>query len=469
MSTTERLNIPNTINWLNSMGLRDIARELGFLSAENEALRAQESALIKALAECRDAFPMPDPGAELESTWGQAMGDPESVPGYVKAQVDALRAQVEALTIENQALWNDRSTLQNQRDAFLQAGLRARHALVKERDALSECHTRPDGEIDADGARAVAEFNAVIAHIDSAVEGAKMVHPTPSPLTRPVYLVATGEVHEGQETYTRHDAPVPMADQEMLFTRPPEPLTRPAVPDHVSEAQAAVARNLEVYHRVADSRRAEAVHPDDAAIDCFAGEALKPKMAEGRAKGRSGWETCPPEALSWMLREHVEKGDPRDVALFCMMLWSMGARIAAAPQPEVQATVITKTLDRDGILGRKGDVVKATFPALADDEAQPTEAAQPVQYLQKSDQELLDRFIETTEDDESFDIGMPAVKRLADLGVVRNCGFGRYAVTMFGYWVHEHFGYRNPPLPLMTNSDRDAAQKAKLAAQKGGA
>jgi len=101
------------------------------------------------------------------------------------AELATLRAQVEALTIENQALWNDRSTLQNQRDAFLQAGLRARHALVKERDALSECHTRPDGEIDADGARAVAEFNAVIAHIDSAVEGAKMVHPTPSPLTRP--------------------------------------------------------------------------------------------------------------------------------------------------------------------------------------------------------------------------------------------------------------------------------------------
>lgn len=48
---------------------------------------------------------------------------------------------------------------------------------------------------------------------------------------KPVYLVATGEVNEGQETYTRHDAPVPLADQEVLFTRPPEPLTRPAVPE----------------------------------------------------------------------------------------------------------------------------------------------------------------------------------------------------------------------------------------------
>lgn len=90
---------------------------------------------------------------------------------------------------------------------------------------------------------------------------------------------------------------------------------------------------------------------------------------------------------------------------------------------------------------------------------------QPSRFLQELDQELLRRFIETAEDDESFDIGMPAVKRLADLGVVRNCGFGRYAVTMFGCWVHEHYGYQNPPLPLKTNADRDAAQRAKLTAQ----
>lgn len=31
-----------------------------------------------------------------------------------------------------------------------------------------------------------------------------------------VYLVATGETHNGLETYTRHDAPVPLADQEVL-------------------------------------------------------------------------------------------------------------------------------------------------------------------------------------------------------------------------------------------------------------
>ena len=34
-----------------------------------------------------------------------------------------------------------------------------------------------------------------------------------------VYFVATGEVYEGQETYTRHDTPPPLCDYETLFTQ----------------------------------------------------------------------------------------------------------------------------------------------------------------------------------------------------------------------------------------------------------
>ncbi|HEM8535008.1 TPA: hypothetical protein U2Q23_001092 [Burkholderia multivorans] len=45
---------------------------------------------------------------------------------------------------------------------------------------------------------------------------------------------------------------------------------------------------------------------------------MKHKLALARAKGRGGWETCSPADLSRMLREHVEKGDPRDVANFCV-------------------------------------------------------------------------------------------------------------------------------------------------------
>lgn len=87
-------------------------------------------------------------------------------------------------------------------------------------------------------------------------------------------------------------------------------------------------------------------------------------------------------------------------------------------------------------------------------------------FLQEEDQHLLDRFIETTEDNEGFDIGKEAIKRLANLGVVESLGFGRYGVTVFGYWVHEHYLYQNPSLPLKTNLDRDADARAAIAAAK---
>jgi hypothetical protein len=79
---------------------------------------------------------------------------------------------------------------------------------------------------------------------------------------------------------------------------------------------------------------AQSGEPDDLAVDRFAA-AMKEKMAAARAKGRGGWEKCSPEYLTFLLREHVEKGDPRDVANFCMMLWHHESRIfpLAAPQP----------------------------------------------------------------------------------------------------------------------------------------
>ena len=75
-------------------------------------------------------------------------------------------------------------------------------------------------------------------------------------------------------------------------------------------------------------------HPDDAAVDSFAA-AMKDKLAKAREKGRSGWETCQPEDLSRMLREHVDKGDPRDVANFSMMLWRLSAAISPQPARQV--------------------------------------------------------------------------------------------------------------------------------------
>ena len=73
----------------------------------------------------------------------------------------------------------------------------------------------------------------------------------------------------------------------------------------------------------------EPQHEDDDWVDQFAA-VMKAKLAAARAKGRGGWQTCSAEDLSRMLREHVEKGDPRDVANFSMFLWALGKTICPA-------------------------------------------------------------------------------------------------------------------------------------------
>lgn len=70
-------------------------------------------------------------------------------------------------------------------------------------------------------------------------------------------------------------------------------------------------------------------HPDDEAVDAFT-VAMKAKLAEARAKGRGGWQGDEPgmqQHLSGMLRDHVNKGDPVDVANFSMMLHQRGEKI----------------------------------------------------------------------------------------------------------------------------------------------
>ncbi|WP_176047870.1 hypothetical protein [Burkholderia sp. BCC1644] len=90
-------------------------------------------------------------------------------------------------------------------------------------------------------------------------------------------------------------------------------------------------------------------HSDDVAVDSFAA-VMKHKLALARDKGRSGWETCSPAYLSRMLHEHVEKGDPRDVANLSMMLWHHGSPItrpAAHPgEPEPRAEVTPLKVER---------------------------------------------------------------------------------------------------------------------------
>jgi len=83
----------------------------------------------------------------------------------------------------------------------------------------------------------------------------------------------------------------------------------------------------------------EPQHPDDAAVDALA-VLMKAKLAKQRGKGYSGWDTdCTQQHLSNLLRGHVDKGDPVDVANFCAFLLARGEGIAAAPQA-VQPAVL---------------------------------------------------------------------------------------------------------------------------------
>jgi hypothetical protein len=56
-------------------------------------------------------------------------------------------------------------------------------------------------------------------------------------------------------------------------------------------------------------------------------EALAQKLSEAELK--NGWEDewtgADPAALRESLRDHIKKGDPRDVGAFCAFLWALGA------------------------------------------------------------------------------------------------------------------------------------------------
>lgn len=66
------------------------------------------------------------------------------------------------------------------------------------------------------------------------------------------------------------------------------------------------------------------INKSDVAIDAFCA-ALKAKMNKSTIeKGRRGWDdpnSVSNETLTEMMKEHIDKGDMRDVALFSMMIW----------------------------------------------------------------------------------------------------------------------------------------------------
>lgn len=108
-----------------------------------------------------------------------------------------------------------------------------------------------------------------------------------------------------------------------------------ATDPRVAAAQSLLARyyaahlQTETVQRIiaeADRAAREAAHPDDLAVDRLA-VAMKAKLEEKRLQGYEGWDKpdrTSVEFLADALVEHVEKGDPVDVANFAMMLRERG-------------------------------------------------------------------------------------------------------------------------------------------------
>lgn len=78
-----------------------------------------------------------------------------------------------------------------------------------------------------------------------------------------------------------------------------------------------------------DGRYGDPNHPDNVAVDMLA-HAMKLKLAAKREQGYANWDKteCKNEFLSALLRNHVEKGDPVDVANFCAFLYMRSESIA---------------------------------------------------------------------------------------------------------------------------------------------
>jgi len=130
------------------------------------------------------------------------------------------------------------------------------------------------------------------------------------------------------------------------------------VADLETEGDGAIAKALHAALGASTTVAADAAapHADDVAVDRFAA-AMKEKLRLARAKGRGGWEHCYPSILSAMLREHVEKGDPLDVANFCAFLWNLKQPITPAAQPaerpdpnEIQGWAVTVNVNAVDIL-----------------------------------------------------------------------------------------------------------------------
>lgn len=110
----------------------------------------------------------------------------------------------------------------------------------------------------------------------------------------------------------------------------------------------------------------DTAHPDDHAVNRFAA-VMKGKLAAKRLQGRGGWQEpeVPNGYLSRMLHEHVDKGDPVDVANLAMMIHQRGERIAPQNEGASCKAIDDAIADRDRLAAANA-VLEAKVAGLAE-------------------------------------------------------------------------------------------------------
>ncbi|WP_428145139.1 hypothetical protein [Delftia acidovorans] len=177
-----------------------------------------------------------------------------------------------------------------------------------------------------------------------------------------------------------------------------------------------------------------------------------------------------PEMRSAFRRTYREGGFWND-----RLDYALDRMLAAAPQaPAAPADPMDWPLPCDVTVGhgtiRKGCKLRTLVLRMQVlyDLSQKVELAAPAApavdaWLQPDDMAALQRFHETAEDDESYDIGKEAVARLCAFGCLQSHSFGRYSTTDFGdYLLDTWAGART--LPFTTAAERAAQAAAKGAA-----
>ncbi|KAA9167042.1 hypothetical protein F3K36_25385 [Delftia sp. BR1] len=156
------------------------------------------------------------------------------------------------------------------------------------------------------------------------------------------------------------------------------------------------------------------------------------------------------------------------VVLPCFALLAAAPQAPAAPWKDHLTARLVNDL-RDCAIkyhgaGQLRDRIAHIVAPLCDQlkAAQAAPAAPAVDaWLQPDDMAALQRFHETAEDDESYDIGKEAVARLCAFGCLQSHSFGRYSTTDFGDYLLDTWGGART-LPFTTAAERrDRAAQAK--------